>query len=211
MRLADPVFVLPLILPALIGCGDWPPVVDSKQDIANLSPSEPSIRARGLTDDDIPSIGRLRELKILDFAGGRAVKDCELTDAGLAELAKLDLSHLETLKLGWCDKITDAGLDEVARLKRLTHLLLPACPNITDAGLPKLNESKSLKYLDLRGCPEITADGIQQLAAKQDWQEIHLGGCPKITAQGVARLQAALPNARVEKDDQEWQWMIDDD
>jgi hypothetical protein len=197
-----------LALPVLLGCGDWPPIVNSQPDIAKLPRSERWIRARGLSDGDVPSLNRLQHLEILDFSGGNAVKDCEITDRGLVELVKLDLPNLETLTLGWCGNITDAGLDDVARLKHLKWLGLPACPNITDAGLAKLTASKSLTGLDLRGCPQITDEGIQQLAAKRDWQEIHLGGCPRITRQGVARLQAVLPNARVQKDDQEWQWTI---
>ncbi len=53
----------------------------------------------------------------------------------MAELAKLDLPHLETLTLGWCDGITDAGLAEIGRMQTITWLGLPSCPKITDAGL----------------------------------------------------------------------------
>jgi hypothetical protein len=199
-----------LILPTLLGCGEWPPIVESARDIKRLPATEPSIRARGLSDDGIGALNHLRQLTILDFHGGRAVKECELTDRGLAELAKLELPRLETLTLGWCGRITDEGLDDVAKLKNLTWLGLPACENITDAGLLKLTASKSLRGLDLRGCPKITDAGIQQLAAKADWKTFLLGGCPKITAKGVAQLQAALPNADIEKDEQEWRRMIED-
>jgi hypothetical protein len=193
------------LLLVVSGCGRWPPVVDTADDVRRLPVSEPSVRARGLRDSDIPSLARLHDLRILDFAGGMAVKEAEITNAGLARLAKLDLPKLETLNLGWNNNITDAGLDSICQMHTISLLLLPACPNITDAGLQKLTKAKNVTYLDLRGCPGITDAGIQQLAAKTHWKQIELGGCPNVTAQGVAKLQAALPNARIDKNDQEWE------
>ena len=55
--------VAPMLLLITQGCGDWPPVVDSKRDVERLPISAPSVRARGLSDDDIPSLSRLRELR----------------------------------------------------------------------------------------------------------------------------------------------------
>jgi hypothetical protein len=191
------------VLLLIPGCGTkWPPIVNTKRDIEHLPASQRWIRARGLADSDIPSLARLRDLRTLDFAGGNAVKPAKITDEGLAELAKLDLPDLETLTLGWCDEITDAGLAHIGRMQTIKWLGLTSCPKITDAGLRELINAKNLTGLDLRRCPNITDDGIHQLAAKKNWERIELGGCPKITAQGVAMLQAALPNAGVNKDDQ---------
>ena len=201
--------VLPLIAIAVFvasGCGTYPPSVKSAEDIQELSVTEPSVSARELADSDIPALARLKYLRFLDFACGEAVMPARITDAGLAELAKVDLPNLETLSLGYCDNITGAGLAHVARMETITWLALTSCPNVTDAGLLELVNSKSLTGLDLRGCPNVSDDGILQLAAKPDWQTIWLGGCPRITPEGVARLQAALPNARVEKDDREWEY-----
>src|SRR5262245_34015259 len=98
---AKPVVLLvPIAVLLLPGCGKWPPIVNTKADIQRLAASEPSIRARGLPDSDIPSLARLTELRILDCSGGNAVKPAKITDEGLAELAKLDLPYLETLTLG---------------------------------------------------------------------------------------------------------------
>jgi hypothetical protein len=187
------------------GCGDSPPSVKTKRNIERLPASQPSIGARGLSDNDIPSLARLTELRILDFSRGWGAMPAKITDEGLGELAKLDLPHLETLTLGWCDNVTDAGLVHLGRMQTINFLGLPSCPNVTDAGLPHLVHAKNLTTLDLRGNPNITDDGIQRLAVKVNWEWIWFGGCPKITAQGVAKLQAALPNARVEKNDQEWE------
>jgi len=205
MSTKSTILFLPIFILAVPGCGKWPPVVNTKRDIERLPASQRSIRARGLADGDIPSLGRLRELRTLDFSGGDAVKPAKITDEGLAELANLDLPDLETLTLGWCDEITDAGLAHIGRMQTITWLGLTSCPKLTDSGLRELLNAKNLTGLDLRGCPNITDDGIQQLAAKKNWECIELGGCPKVTPQGVAKLQAALPNAPfVKKDDREW-------
>ncbi len=198
--------LLPILLLFVPGCGHWPPIVDTADDVKRLSVSEPSIRARGLADNDIPSLARLRNLRDLDFSGGMAVKKAKITDKGLEQLARLDLPNLDTLALGWNDNITDTGLDHICRMETLAWLMLPACPHITDAGLPKLTKAKHLTYLDLRGCPGVTDVGIQQLAAKTNWETIQLGGCPNVTVRGVAKLRAALPKARINKDDREWEY-----
>ena len=197
--------LLLILLSVLAGCGRWPPVVETADDVRRLPVSAPSVRARGLPDSDIPSLARLHDVRILDFSGGMAVKEAKITNGGLAQLAKLDLPNLETLNLGWNNNITDAGLDSICQMHTLNMLLLPACPKITDAGLPKLLKAKNLTYLDLRGCPGVTDAGIQRLAGKTNWQQIELGGCPNVTAQSVARLQAALPKARIDKNDHEWE------
>jgi hypothetical protein len=194
-----------VLLSAVVGCGTQPPSVESSADVDSLPASTRSVAARMMPDDQIVSLERLKELEILDFTRGRKVGPAEITDAGLAKLAQLNFRKLDTLTLGWCEKISDAGLDDLARIEHITWLGLPSC-NITDAGLPKLTASASLTDLDLRGCEKITDAGIQQLAAKKDWKLILLGGCPRVTQAGVAKLQAALPDTRVDKDDQEWKW-----
>lgn len=205
------VVFVPTVLLIVPGCGDWPPVVDTRQDIQRLPASEPSVRARRLADDDIPSLARLRQLRTLDFGGGWARYKAKITDEGLRRLAALDLPYLESLDLGWCDRITDAGLAHLADMGSLKWLHLSACLQITDAGLPPLLSMKNLEALDLRGCPGITDAGLEILGRKTDWKNLAFGGCPNVTPEAVAKLQRALPAARVEKDDQEWKWSSQED
>lgn len=197
------IFVL-IALCLLCSCGSEPPAVETKGDIDRLPVSQQSICARTLPDSDIPSLERLRDLDDLDFSMGCAIEDARITDDGLARLAKLDLPQLHMLALGYCQNITDAGLAYIGQMQTITQLMLTGSPQITDAGLPKLLAMKNLTYLDLRGCAGITDRGLQALATKTNWQKILLGGCSSVTANGVAQLQAALPNAKVQKDDIEW-------
>ena len=128
-----------------------------------------------------------------------------LTDDGLAQLAKLDLPHLDTLLLGWCEHITDAGLEHVSQMQMLQYLELAANTHISDTGLAQLASMKSLTGLNLSGCPGITDRGLLHLTTKRDWQYIDLSGCENVSAKGIAKLQAALPNAPIRKEDREWE------
>lgn len=183
---------------------DWPPIVESKQDIAALPPSTPRVRARGLHDEDIFALSHLPLLKDLDFGGGRKVLAASLTDKGLANLASLDLQRLDTLMLGYCTNITDAGLSSVAKIGSITWLSLEVCPQITDVGLASLLTMTNLTGLDLRGCVGITDAGLERLAAKANWQTIMFGGCPNVTTNAVSKLQRTLPKAMIEKDERVW-------
>jgi len=158
----------------VVGCGKWPPVVDSKGDIAKLPPSTDSIRARALADADIPSLARFQQLRILDFRDGYAVTNANITDRGLAALATLKLPQLETLTIGYTTNITDAGLVQIARMHSVRWLSLMVCPSITDAGLPSLLTMTNLTALDLRGCTGITDEGVLLLARKTNWGDHHV-------------------------------------
>jgi hypothetical protein len=183
---------------------DWPPIVESKQDIEALPASTARVRARGLHDSDIPALNHLPLLKHLDFGSGRKARVASLTDKGLAHLADVDLQHLDVLMLGYCTNITDAGLASVAKMRSITWLSLEVCPHITDTGLASLLTMTNLTGLDLRGCIGITDAGLERLAAKTNWQTIMFGGCPSVTTNGVSKLQGTLPNAKIAKDEREW-------
>jgi len=169
-----------------------------------LKKSEASVRARFMSDEDIPSLARLKKLRRLDFSSGSAVGLARITDEGLSRLSGIDLPLLEQLDLGHCAGITDAGLAHAGTMHQVSYLSLMACARITDAGLSHLMGMRNLTGLDLRGCDGITDRGLQTLATKIGWHRILLGGCKNITADGVARLQTTAPNADVAKDEVEW-------
>jgi hypothetical protein len=183
---------------------DLPPTVGSKSEVDRLPVSTAALGVRFLPEAELASLERLGELSNLSFISGRGVGPAPLSDAGLARLAGLGLPKLDFLMLGYCENITDAGLAHVAKMPTVSWLSLMASPKITDAALPQLLTMKNLKSLDLRGCVGITDAGLETLAAKTDWQNILLGGCPNVTSAGVAKLQAALPGAKVTKDEVEW-------
>lgn len=188
------------------GCNSMPPAPGSAFAIGRLPASTTIIGARGLSDNDIPSLGRLHQLREVHFSIGQKLERADITDQGLERLAGLKGLPLEILDLGYCGNITDAGMVHVAKMNSLTWLSLRACPQITDAALPPLLSMPNLTGLDLRGCPGITDKGLELLAQKPGWRTIMLGGCPNVPQQAVDKLQGALPTADVRKDEQEWRW-----
>ena len=192
------------VFTALTAFADWPPIVDSKQDIAALPASTVRVRARGLHDGDIPALSHLPLLKHLDFGEGRKALAAPITDKGLAHLSSADLQRLDFLMLGYCMNITDVGLASIGKMRSISWLSLEVCPHITDTGLASLLTMTNLTGLDLRGCVGITDAGLESLATKTNWETIMLGGCPNVTTNAVNKLQRALPHAKVEKDEREW-------
>ncbi len=188
------------------GCGYHPPIADSSAAVLRLDQSHVALRVRGMPDEDIPSLESRTDLRMLFFSDGHAVMESAITDRGMRELSRLSLPDLHLLDLGYSDKITDAGLVHVSRMSTVTRLSLMACPGVTDEGLRNLQGMKNLQQLDLRGCPRITDRGLGHLAALKNLRSVQLGGCFKVSPAGVKRLQALLPNAKVEKDEIEWQF-----
>jgi hypothetical protein len=189
---------------AIAACGYHPPTVDSSTEVLLLDQAHVALRVRGLPDEDIPSLASRADLRLLSFSDGHAVMEAKLTDRGLRELSRLRLPNLDVLDLGYCDRITDAGLVPVSRMSTVTRLSLMACPGVTDEGLRNLQGMKNLRQLDLRGCPHVTDRGVVHLTVLENLQWVQLGGCPEVSPAGVKRLQALLPKAKVEKDEREW-------
>jgi len=77
------------------------------------------------------------------------------------KLTKADLEEVEELSLEGT-KITDEGLKELAKLKKLTELSLYGRKQITDAGLKELAK---LSHLDVLWLSEtqVTKAGVAQL------------------------------------------------
>ena len=179
-------FFLLLLGLALSGCGSYPPAVDSKWDIWRVSSGTTSVGARGMPDEVIPELGRLRDLQRVDFGRGQlAIPRAPITDAGLESLAQLKLPRLDCVCLLYCDGITDRGLESIARMDRLTSLFLGDCPGISDEGLRWIATMERLEYLDLRDSPQITDVGLLYLADAPALSDLNLTGCTGVSDAGV--------------------------
>jgi len=143
-----------------------------------------------------------------------SVQGSEITDAGIAEIARL--KRLRKLSL-FEVSVTEAGLAHIATMGRLEHLLLCSFERIDDSGLKKLGEVESLRYLAL-SYPDMTAEslkflqglkGLETLSLKdatitgeglraarslKNFTEISLDGC-SVTAAGMQCI-TSLPNLR---------------
>jgi internalin A len=106
----------------------------------------------------------------------------KVTDAGLKELAALKrLLYLNLEKTS----VTDAGLKQLTPLKELRTLYL-AETKVTDAGLKELTAFTKLQNLGLGGT-RVTDAGVKQLAAVQGLKELSLRGTP-VTGVGLKPL-----------------------
>lgn len=202
MRLAT--FIVVAIPLLLFGCGKWPPIANSADDIRKMSPSETSIRARGLADVDLPALTHFKHLQQLDFDGGWGVQEAKITDQGLKILSELNLPELNNLALGHNNNITDEGLRYLVAMRSVKYLGLSVVPGMSDDGLKYLARMSTLDILDLRGCTTLTDDGLIYLETMENIKQIWFGGCSQVTQGAVANLANKLPQAKVTKDDTEW-------
>ncbi len=116
--------------------------------------------------------------------------DCYRTDDTVTGLLRIScLKHLQSLNVGGCDRLTDAGVALLGRLQNLQSLDLRFFAKITDAGLQHLAVgSQQLRSLDLRRCVQITDSGLAHLGRLKQLQTLELTGCKQITDAGLGHL-----------------------
>ena len=117
------------------------------------------IRAGCMTDIGMDRLSYLAAIKRINTDGAR-----QLTDVGLAHLARMP--QLEELDLsGYHSQITDRGLDVLRHLPHLRQFKACWPQRITDAGVANLAQCDHLENVNLLGTP--TGDGaIKALAGK---------------------------------------------
>ena len=128
--------------------------------------------------------GEDKAIHVIRKLGGRVARDerargkpvirvnlgfTKMTDAGLRELAAL--KRLKVLYLHRT-KVTDAGLKDLAGFGHLEKLYLGAT-RVTDAGLKELRGLKRLAILDLR-FTRVTRGGAAELQKALPMLKIHL-------------------------------------
>jgi Leucine rich repeat/Leucine Rich repeat len=133
-----------------------------------------------------------------------SLNDCELTEKGLAPLARLDqlrelsLSRLNHIRYGGGSLgLSDACLVPVKGLTNLQKLTLSG-NRITDSGLAMLAGLSNLEMLDL-DATDVTDAGLIHLQALKQLKVLGLAGT-KVTPQGVKALQAAMPGLEIDFD-----------
>lgn len=139
-----------------------------------------ALQVGGVDDAAVERITALDHLTRLDFDGSM-----ELTDAGMAQLARLPL--LQELKVsGPGGRITDRGLEVLRRLPRLRRLQMCWQPRISDAGAGVLAHCPALESVDLMGTD--TGDGaIAALAERATLRRLKTGR--QVTDAGLALLR----------------------
>ena len=140
------------------------PPVDTREDLLKLDPSTTWIRGRGLSDDSIFTLDRIKNAEFLDLCGGYAVKPLRLTNKGFENLVLIsdELPNLNRLELCNCNpEITDKAALYIAELPHLRSLIVMGCPGFTDKALGYLASSTSIETFFLARCDAITNKGFK--------------------------------------------------
>src|SRR5689334_14463971 len=181
------IILSPIILSLLFLPGCSPPPVTTEPSLAEQLTA---IR-NGSTDivliESMPLSDQDLAL-IRDVPGLRVLQldhaDNKLTDAGMTEIAKL--TQLEHLRIRG-GSIGDEGLKTLSTMPNLRMLNLPQ-GKFTDAGLAQLKQMPRLDSLRI-GSPKVTDEGIAALKDFPRLRSVHLIDIP-ITDRGLADLQS---------------------
>ncbi len=119
----------------------------------------------------------------------------KLTDKGISELAKL--KKLEDLTIRGNSSISNTGLASFMNFKNLKNLHLGSMGEITNEGISQLKDMKSLLSLSIYLSPKVTNEGILYLKDMENLSTLRIYQCPKVTLDVVEELKKSKPNMYV--------------
>lgn len=167
------------------------PVTDAT--LASLADGLPELRFLSLADTQVTDAG-LAQVARLTHLQELHLDNTPVTDTGVAQLAPLTELRILDFK---GTRVTDAGLAIVRRFPHLQALYLTRAP-ITDAGLAHVATLTDLRTLILWDTP-ITDAGLTHLTPLTRLTDLILWNT-QVTDAGVAALTAALPECDISAD-----------
>lgn len=206
-RLPNPTRILGLALCLVwLGCGSsLGPVAKSAAEIALLPADTKDARLRGIGDDDIAALGRLKDLECFDVGSGRMAVNQKVTVVGFTRLADLQLSALESVIVSHSDGITDEAIAAIARNRSVKLLVLSESGPFGTEGVRSISGMPALTWLDLRGCKGVTDECIPDLVRLRSMEPggLRVTGSG-ITVAGIKKLRTALGSEVVDDDQELW-------
>jgi hypothetical protein len=186
-----------LILAQDTGFGSWEALSDAVRTGAKPLPAF-SIDAkenrispqRTLADREWDRlIGAMKERGVTALDAGGL-----MTDDVLERVATLD--HVTSLSLGGSRQLTDEGLAHLARMPQLERLDLSEYPGgrLTDRGLEVLRHLPNLRHFEMTWQSGITDKGVENLRFSDRLEVVNLMGSP--TGDGAIRALAGKPHLR---------------
>ncbi|XP_067915350.1 F-box and leucine-rich repeat protein 13 [Heterodontus francisci] len=136
-----------------------------------------------ITDNSLKSISTLKHVIVLN------ISDCvSITDAGVRFfLDGPSASKLRELNLSNCIYITDLSLMKIAqRCQSLTHLRLRYCERLTDSGMEWLGNLPALTTIDLTGA-NVQDQSFGGLAHSNRIREFSVAECSGVTDIGLQK------------------------
>ena len=142
-----------------------------------------------MTDEGVRWLVNLPALTALDLSAQ------PVTDRGVEMLAGCSAEcggcpALTSLKLDWCDKVTNTAMWALRNLTTLTSLDI-ACTEIDDVGMLSLSTLPALTDLNI-SYTSVTDEGLLALANLPALTSLYIGECEFITDEGVAALPARV-------------------
>lgn len=147
--------------------------------------SEASFTQKNLKAENVAWVAALPGLESL------RLYETDATDDVLNRLRSL--RELKSLDLGFCQRLTDAGVTEIVRHRSLEFLNLGFCRQITAKGLAQLAKLTNLRTLNL-SVTALTDGSLAQLAALQKLNSLDIDNT-QVTDAGMETL-LKLPELR---------------
>ncbi|MBZ0187586.1 MAG: protein kinase, partial [Candidatus Obscuribacterales bacterium] len=177
---------------------DWSAIPAlSKSSLKSLILTNTNVR-----DSDLVYIAKISKLKVLCLDG------CQITDAGIPHLRDLALSDLSIQQTD----IGPRGIEQVSKIKTLTHLDLQALKKVKGVDLEPLKNLPLLHHLDINSttfgeegmriisqlpivdleanAAGVTDKGLELLSGSKTLQIIEIDANPLLTDRGVKYLRA---------------------
>jgi Leucine-rich repeat (LRR) protein len=138
-------------------------------------------------DAAIKELGRLSQLRKLDLSNTQTADESAGAFAGLPQLKVLHV---------FGTRITDNGLTELARLKKLEELKIGY--SISDVGVSALAGNTSLQVLSVWNSSRVTDKSVPSLSTLKSLRELDIGSTG-ISIKGRGELAKALPRCKIKK------------
>lgn len=125
-------------------------VVSNYDDIQKTPLHADGVYGRGLSDEDMFYLGRLKNIEVIDLCFNSQM-ELKLTDKGLENLAKVALTKLPKLRgVSICksDLITDKGLYWISNIKQIKGVGISNCPQITNEGFRFLSSNSGITGIE---------------------------------------------------------------
>lgn len=185
---------------ALVGCGrKLGPIADSLEDVHRLPPDTRKVRVRGLGEDGVAALPRLRGLHELSLLSGWKAYDVQAPMSAYYALSPDELPRLRHIRVGASASVDGRTLEWIGSFPSLRSVVIAGCDNPSGQDLRALRDLERLTYLRLGPkCPWLDEQAFVELAEfAAEELELELGGNPGLDPAWIERLAEAKPKWKI--------------
>ncbi len=179
------VLVIVVLLALFVaGCGSPPPSPGSRWGIAWTSRNNTHLILDYLPLKDYPDLKKFHKLREVQFWYRTA------TDEKMEALGRVGLTNLFCASLNGSSRITDQGIESLARIPSMHDLGLEGT-SITDAGLELIAARMQPWGVNVASCSNITVNGLLKLVQTDTLRYISFSADRLTTAEVVGLLDSS--------------------